>query len=927
MSATAQRSRFTPSLMPHELLERLFVAREKTLERILACVAASASGLERNHILLVGPRGSGKTHIVSLAYYRVRALQGAGSALQLAWLPEDPWTIVSYQHLLQAIAARLEPPLERPIPGSVPELESLLVHQAEANGPVVVLVENFDQILAGIGNAGQQQLRHMLQAHRPFLLIATTTRLDRELSDQAAPFYGFFTTTRLTPFDVQQAAAMLSVIARESENDRLAAYLHTDQGQARLRAIAHLAGGQPRIWALLASALTIEGLGELVQLLLTQFDDLTPYYQGQLARLSGHQRLIVAALADSDRPISVVELGERLGISQRSLSKTLLELVDRGWVVPTQSILAARLDQRRTYYELAEPLARLSFQIKDSRGEPLRLIVEFLKHWFDPADLRLPTGAPAAKYLLLATTGQNQDPIVAVTRRLNRLPVTRAPTIDLLGEVDDALAALACDEPEPLLRLPTPVRVALETQLTTNGLASARNWVHRSARNEFGDVPHPAMDGWIARAEAWTASSGDEDRVWAQLSIASWLAHAWRFEEAEQAVIALTEMLGAEDGDTLAARVDLGHAYQTAGRLSRAIALLEESLATSERVLGTDAPVAFDARIKLTSAYVSGWRIAQANALLEETIALSDRAFGAESHEALLGRRALAAGYRAEGRVDEAIDLLQESLATSERALGLEHPDSLVLRTALAITYQAAGDSDKAIGLLEETLATSTQALGPEHLDTLSLRTSLASAFRAVGRAEESIELLEPTLATAEEVLGSEHPVTLSLNMELANARQAQGGIEEAIVLLEQTLATAERVLGPEHPETLPFRASLANAYRGAGRAQEALELLEQTLATSEQILGPAHPETLVPRTSLASVYQADGRATEAMALLDENLSISERVLGPGHQVTLELRDTVSRGRDEGDKWRTPGGSTASSDSSTRAPCNRDSHG
>ena len=149
----------------------------------------------------------------------------------------------------------------------------------------------------------------------------------------------------------------------------------------------HLAGGQPRMWATLASALTVGGLDELVDLLLTRFDDLTPYYQEQLGRLSGQQRLVVAELAEIDRPINVRELAERLEIDQRSLAKTISDLVDRGWAAPTTSPVTALLDRRRTYYELAEPLARLSFQIKESRGEPLRLVVEFVKHWFDPADL------------------------------------------------------------------------------------------------------------------------------------------------------------------------------------------------------------------------------------------------------------------------------------------------------------------------------------------------------------------------------------------------------------------------------------------------------------------------------------------------------------------------------------------------------------
>jgi hypothetical protein len=155
------RSRFTPSLMSHDLLERLFVAREPTLDRILDRVLAALSSDERNHTLLVGPRGSGKTHLVSLVYYRAREL-GA----QLAWLPEDPWTIVSYARLLREIAERLEPQFNEPLPSDPEEFEGWLIHRAHDEGPIVVLVENLDQILSALGKEGQQRLRHLLHTHR-----------------------------------------------------------------------------------------------------------------------------------------------------------------------------------------------------------------------------------------------------------------------------------------------------------------------------------------------------------------------------------------------------------------------------------------------------------------------------------------------------------------------------------------------------------------------------------------------------------------------------------------------------------------------------------------------------------------------------------------------------------------------------------------
>jgi len=580
-------SRYTPSVMGHDLLERLFVARGRLLDEVVRRVEAATQSTERNHTLLVGPRGAGKTHLVALVYHRTKHLMADGGRLQIAWLPEDPWTLVTYRHLLAEVVSRLEPPFEDPVPRSPEELEGILARRAAELGLVVVIVENLDQILDAIGNDGQQRLRHLLQTERSLLLVATSTTLDRSMSDQASPFYGFFTTSRLEPFDVDEAAAMLTAIAVEREDAALVDYLASDEGRARLRTIEHLAGGQPRMWAALASALTVDGLDDLVDLLLTRFDDLTPYYQEQLGRLSGQQRLVVAELAEVDRPITVKELAERLEIDQRSLGKTVSDLVDRRWMAETTSPVTALLDRRRTYYELAEPMARLSFQIKDNRGEPLRVVVDFLKHWFDPPDLEASAGRVVAAYLQLATEGQAADPVVAATRALTGLPGTAAPAARLLGEVDDALAALAEGQAEAFLCLPAPVRGALEERLQSEGPHAVRVDVHSAALDELEPNEHAAAIPWVGRASELVAS-GQGDPLLPRIHLVRWMAVAGEVDAAMAALGAIEVAPGRID-DQLIAFLVVGLALSDAGRHEEALALVSGHAEHWRRTVGQDA--------------------------------------------------------------------------------------------------------------------------------------------------------------------------------------------------------------------------------------------------------------------------------------------------------------------------------------------------
>ena len=882
--STASISRFTPSTMPEDLLERLFVVRQPILERLMDRVANLGTTPSPHHTLLVGPRGAGKTHIISLVYHRSKKLIAQGSGFQIAWLPEDPWTIMSYRHLLSEILRAINPD-QRPQSRDEAELDAQLRAVIKENGPILILAENFDQILDALGEQGQQKLRHLLQTGSNILIIGSTTRLDRNLSDHSHPFFGFFDTIRLTPFSPEEARKMLVALAIEGKDDRLKNKLSDDATLSRICTIAHLAGGQPRLWALLGSALTVEQLDHLAELLLSRFDDLTPYYQEQLARLSPQQRLVVAELASADRPLAVKELAGRIGADQRSVAKTVGDLTDRGWLEPISTIFADLLDRRRTYYELAEPLARLAFQIKESRGEPLPLVIDFLINWFDADQLR---ASDKSAYGQAALMEMEQDEVGGLVRQLTSLPDSRAPSLDLLGQVEDALAAISDGDAEPIMSLQSTLRQAIEHRAGPSlNIAPIRLELLESALEEVGDVPRRQSSAeWVARAERLDRevhSSGS------RLMLVRWLAASWRLDEAEAALdtILLEE-------DKLMGANTVARAYLSTGLLHQAIILFEQTLADSERILGPDHPDTLTSRGNLARAYLYAGGLEQAINLFKQTLADSERILGPDHPDTLTSRGNLARAYLYAGGLEQAINLFKQTLADSERILGPDHPGTLVSRNNLALAYQDAGELEQAIPLSEQALADRERILGPNHPGTLVSRNNLALAYQDAGRLEKAIDLFKQTLADSERILGSDHPHTLTSRGNLASAYQDADELEQAIPLSEQALADFERILGPNHPHTLASRNNLALAYQDAGRLEKAIDLFKQTLADSERILGSDHPHTLTSRGNLASAYQDADELEQAINLFEQTLTDRERVLGPDHPDTLTSRNNLA---------------------------------
>ena len=854
-------SRFTPSTMPEDLLARLFVVRQPVLESLMKRVGDLGATPSPHHTLLVGPRGAGKTHLISLVYHRAKQLADArkNARLRIAWLPEDPWTIVSYARLLAAILERVSPDTGVKSADEA-ELDARLRSTSRKDGPVLVLMENVDQILDALGEVGQQKLRNLLQTESGVLIIGSTTRLDRSLSSHAAPFFGFFDTIRLEPFSPEEAREMLTALAREAGNAELAERLSSSGALARIHTIAHLAGGQPRLWALLGSALTVEELRDLAALLLSRFDDLTPYYQEQLARLSPLQRLVVAELAAADRPLPVKDIAERVGSDQRSVAKAVGDLAERGWLKPVSTIFTELLDRRRTYYDLAEPLARLAFQIKDSRGEPLPLVVDFLVNWFDADQLRSSDGSDYGRVALMR---MEQDEVGGLARRLTSLPESRIPSLDLLGQVEDALAAFSAGDAEPVMALRSTLRQAIELRAhDEGGIASVRLELLEDALREVGDVPRGNADSaWVARAERLDAETQSPQ---SRLMLVRWLAASWRFDEAEAALGTISSDEVALEGTNAIAQ-----AYGSAGRFDEAIPLYEKALADSARVRGDDHPDVLGARNNLAVAYRVMGRLSEAIALFEEVVADSVRVLGPDRPHTLASRGNLAVAYQEEGRLNEAIPLFEEVVADSVRVLGPDHPHTLVSRYNLAGAYREEGCLDKAIPLYEGVLADRVRILGADHPHTLVSRIDLAGAYQAAGRLGEATTLFEGVLADHVRILGDDHPLTFTARNALAGTYQAAGRLSEAIPLYEGVLADRVRVLGMDHPDTLASRNNLASAYQAAGHLSEAISLFEEALAGRMRILGPIHSDTLVSRSHLAYAYLEAGRVDDATAVLD----------------------------------------------------------
>lgn len=391
-------SRYSPGNLPGELLERLFVAREPLLRDVLDRIASSLTRGSQYFQLLVGPRGAGKTHLLALLRHRLLTearFVEQRPKLCLAPLNEEEWGVASYLDLLvrvlRAIATQerddslrasiddLHERHTRAPERSVAHAEDLLTKHV-GKRTLVVLCENLDEILRGIGDEGQKRWRASMQQRKHWNVVATTTALSDALQEHNSPFYNFFHIRQLDRLDLAAATALMRRKAEVDGKHDLAELLDTSMGRARLRAIHHLAGGNSRVYVILSEFLTKDSLDALWPAFLRTIDDLTPYYQDRIRQLAPAQRKIVECLCQAVHAIRVKDIAGRCLMSQQTAAKQLSELTRLRYV-------EGRSHGRETFYELTEPLLRICIDVKDNRTRHLRTFVELMRHWFSVGDM------------------------------------------------------------------------------------------------------------------------------------------------------------------------------------------------------------------------------------------------------------------------------------------------------------------------------------------------------------------------------------------------------------------------------------------------------------------------------------------------------------------------------------------------------------
>lgn len=396
---------FTPQRESVAALMDRTVGRDALLELLRHRIASAASSSARPHVLVVGPPGSGKTHLLAVA------LADPPDGLVPVRIPESAIGATRYEDVTAAVLQALRPgePLPREREGRIAV--------ALAGRTVLLVIERLDRVFADLGLAGQRALRAWVETSGSVLLVGSADRVFPGMTQREQPWFGGMGVLMLPDLTAAQGRdLMLRLVDPE-----VAAYLRSTAGLARAAAFADITGGGPRSWVLAARSATVEGLDALLPVVEELLESLVAYHEQVLSALSPNERRLVAAIAESPGAATVTTLAAASDIEQRTAAAALGRLAEAGRVT---AVKPTRGDRRTTYYRLQDPLLR--HHLHYCAGDPrLAQTVALLRVFHEGG--QLPAGAPA---VLVAAVSGDEAALLSLTPDMQECVRTWGPSLE-----------------------------------------------------------------------------------------------------------------------------------------------------------------------------------------------------------------------------------------------------------------------------------------------------------------------------------------------------------------------------------------------------------------------------------------------------------------------------------------------------------------
>ena len=371
-----------------ELIEQ-FVVRNRELELVLEVLRGNIDAPSCQHVLVVAPRGRGKTMMLARAAAELRTSdEFTRSMLPVRFMEEsheifnvaDFWLETLFHMARETTVAY--PELARELQETHADLSGrwgertigdharvAVVSAAERiDKKLVLMVENLQALCRNVDDDFGWQLRGTLQSEPRIVLLASASSRFEGLDDPQQAFFELFRIVALGPLSTEECRCLWQAVT----GDRV--------GARDIRPLEILTGGNCRLLTIVAGFSEHRSLRRLMEELVGLVDENTEYFRGHLEVLPKSERRVYIAIIDLWQPSNTGEIAARARMDVRVVSTMLGRLVYRGAVAP-QSAGGGR----KRLYVAAEPLHSIYYKLRRERDEAavVESLIRFMMTFYD----------------------------------------------------------------------------------------------------------------------------------------------------------------------------------------------------------------------------------------------------------------------------------------------------------------------------------------------------------------------------------------------------------------------------------------------------------------------------------------------------------------------------------------------------------------
>ena len=380
-----------------ERLRQTSVGREFLLDNAIESISGSLRRKSKQHMLFIGPRGIGKTHLLSRIEDVLQSDKALSAQAVVVRFPEESNQTLTFADFLIGLCRILKDVLEdeplwaemftavetdeddnKVVDTLVPAIRK---QNRKHSRTLIIMLENLGEIFTRQFRKKDDvaSLRKFLMADNGCLLLATAPLHFDGITDIKQPFYGFFDIQILDSLTFDET---VEVIQRNLEWDgRTEILTSLNDMRPRLQALYHMTGGNQRLTMMLYELIANESVTQVQDQFHLLLDRISPFYQSRLNDLPPSQRALLECLARMrDQDKTPATIAAQMRTSQREASSLLKRLSDANYLCAVEN----PEDKRSRLYRIREGFFDIWLAMSLSRSSRKRLpfLLEFFSLFY-----------------------------------------------------------------------------------------------------------------------------------------------------------------------------------------------------------------------------------------------------------------------------------------------------------------------------------------------------------------------------------------------------------------------------------------------------------------------------------------------------------------------------------------------------------------